>query len=322
MWTISRCSMTIPNNLRIGEIELSDSLKAADCACTRARPVLWRRAQPATFLGFVLLSGGLRRLPEENVRRFRNRLRGLRARWRQGSVRREDIERRVGAWIAHAEHANSWRLRRAIFGDGRFDPSPKPDRPPAGVCCAAAPGTTNRGTSVPPIATGTKPATGTTTTASALPARSAAGAGVLTGDAGRARERPGTVMMSESPASPLPRARGGGTSGRLASRRAAAAKENNEIQMESENQPSLRRIPPIDDQLRSRHVGGPRRTPDTTPRMQCPPTCPGGPRACRASAVPAFPDRHTCSRSWGCAPAPDGWSCSECCPRHDARPSP
>ena len=30
--------------------------------------------EPATFLGFVLLPGGYRRLPEDNVRRFRNRL--------------------------------------------------------------------------------------------------------------------------------------------------------------------------------------------------------------------------------------------------------
>ena len=39
-------------------------------------------AAPATFLGFELRPGGRRRLPEENVRRFRNRLRGLRDRWR------------------------------------------------------------------------------------------------------------------------------------------------------------------------------------------------------------------------------------------------
>ena len=85
--------------------------------------------ESAAFLGFVLLPGGYRRLPEENVRRFRNRLRSLRARWRQGGVLRQEVERRVQAWIAHAEHANSWRLRQAIFRDGWFDPSREPDRP-------------------------------------------------------------------------------------------------------------------------------------------------------------------------------------------------
>ena len=143
---------------------------------------------PAAFLGFVLLPDGRRRLPEENVRRFRNRLRGLRDRWRAGRVTREEVERRVGAWIAHAEHADTRRLRRAIFRDGWFDPSFRPSRglgrPPAGGFCAAAPGTTIRGTSAPPTATATTPETATTTTASMFPARSAAGAGALTGAPG------------------------------------------------------------------------------------------------------------------------------------------
>ena len=141
-------------------------------------------SEPATFLGFVLLAGGWRRLPEGNVRRFRNRLRGLRARWREGTVTREEVERRVGAWIAHAEHANTWRLRQAIFRDGWFDPSRGPDRPPERGCCAAAPGTTHRGTSAPRTATGTPPETGTTTPGFELSARSMAGAGRLEGRSG------------------------------------------------------------------------------------------------------------------------------------------
>ena len=140
--------------------------------------------EPAEFLGFVLLPGGRRRLPEANVRRFRNRLRSLRDRWRHGTVTREEVERRVGAWVAHAGHADTRHLRRTIFRDGSFDPSRGPDRPPASACCAAVPGTINRGTSAPPTATGTPPTTGTTTTASGLPARSTAGAGGLTGPPG------------------------------------------------------------------------------------------------------------------------------------------
>ena len=108
----------------------------------------------------------------------------FRDRWRAGRVAREEVERRVGAWVAHAGHAHTWRLRHALFRDGCFDPSREPGRPPAGGCCAAVPGTTNPGTSAPPTATGTPPATGTTTTGSALPARSAAGAGGLTGPPG------------------------------------------------------------------------------------------------------------------------------------------
>ncbi len=140
--------------------------------------------EPAEFLGFVLLPDGSRRLPEANVRRFRNRLRGLRARWREGRVTRADIEQRVGAWVAHARHANTWRLRQAIFRDGWFDPSREPDRPPAGAYCAVVPGTTNRGTSGPRTVTGTLPETGTTTPGSVSSVRSAARAGVPTGPPG------------------------------------------------------------------------------------------------------------------------------------------
>lgn len=78
--------------------------------------------EPNAFLGFVLMPGGRRALPEENVRRFRNRLRGLRDRWRAGSVTGREVADRVGAWVAHARHADTWRLRRAIFRGGWFDP--------------------------------------------------------------------------------------------------------------------------------------------------------------------------------------------------------
>jgi RNA-directed DNA polymerase len=79
-------------------------------------------AEPAGFLGFVLMPGGQRRLPEDNVARFRNRLRGLRDRWRARAVTRAEVAAKVGAWIAHAENADTWRLRQAVFGGGWFGP--------------------------------------------------------------------------------------------------------------------------------------------------------------------------------------------------------
>jgi retron-type reverse transcriptase len=80
-------------------------------------------AEPAEFLGYVLKRDGGRRLPEAAVTRFRNRLRGLRDRWRAGSVTEGEVRLRVDAWIAHAAFADTWRLRQAIFRDGWFAPS-------------------------------------------------------------------------------------------------------------------------------------------------------------------------------------------------------
>ncbi len=87
---------------------------------------------PSEFLGLMLLPDGGRRLPESNVRRFRNRLRGLRDRWRAGSVESDAVVQHIQAWIAHAEHANTWRLRHALFRGGWFDPLREPDGPPEG----------------------------------------------------------------------------------------------------------------------------------------------------------------------------------------------
>jgi RNA-directed DNA polymerase len=126
--------------------------------------------EATAFLGYVLLPGR-RRLPEDNVRRFRGRLRALRDRWRAGAAGMPEVSARVGSWIAHAEHANTWRLRHAIFRGGAFDPARGPGRSPAPTASTgAAPGTTIPGTSVRPTATGTTPETGTTTSASASPA--------------------------------------------------------------------------------------------------------------------------------------------------------
>ena len=153
---------------------------------------------PAQFLGFVLLRGAGRRLPEANVRRFRNRLRGMRDRYRHGTIEKEDVIRRVRSWVAHAEHANTWRLRQAIFRASRFDDAREPStgerngatlrttgpgHPPSAFC-AAVRGTTNHRTSAPRTGTGTPPATATTTTGSVWPARSKAGTRRLTGPRG------------------------------------------------------------------------------------------------------------------------------------------
>ena len=137
-------------------------------------------SEPAAFLGYVLMPGGWRRLPEENVRRFRNRLRGMKDRYRHGMIGKDEVLRRVRSWIAHAKHANTWRLRQSIFRavrsrgawkppawgrEGETRRAKGPVRLPTAFC-AAAPGTTNRGTFAPRTATGTTPATATTTTAS------------------------------------------------------------------------------------------------------------------------------------------------------------
>lgn len=85
------------------------------------KTVLEPTALPALFLGYVL-HPGWRALPPENVKRFRNRLNSLRDRWRQGSVTMTEVQQRIGAWLAHAQHADTWRLQQDLFLGKRFDP--------------------------------------------------------------------------------------------------------------------------------------------------------------------------------------------------------
>ena len=79
-------------------------------------------ASPSQFLGFVLLADGRRRLPDVNVTRFVNRLRQLRSRWRNGQIDRLELHQRIGAWVAHASHANTVQLRHTLFAGGWYDP--------------------------------------------------------------------------------------------------------------------------------------------------------------------------------------------------------
>jgi retron-type reverse transcriptase len=131
--------------------------------------------EPAQFLGLVLHHDARRRLPDDTVRRFRNRLRGLRDRWRAGTIELNAVDSRVGAWIAHATHADTWRLRHAIFRGGRFDPAKSLEAwtaPLVAVSSVAGPGTTLQTTSARRTATGTPPTLGTTTSGSASAVRS------------------------------------------------------------------------------------------------------------------------------------------------------
>ena len=148
-----------------------------------------RTGEATEFLGLVLLPSGLRRVPEAGIRRFRNRLRGLRARWRAGSIAEDEIRQHIQAWVAHARHADSYGLRRAIFRGGWFDPAGEPSRRPGrlpvlSALCGAVPGITTHRTSGPRTVTGTPLQTGTTTTASVLPVHADSRADAVTATSG------------------------------------------------------------------------------------------------------------------------------------------
>ncbi len=68
------------------------------------------------FCGFVLFPTH-RRLRRSSVRRFVQRIRRQREAYRNGELSLEKMSESVRCWIAHAEHGDTWRLRRRLFTD-------------------------------------------------------------------------------------------------------------------------------------------------------------------------------------------------------------
>ena len=118
------------------------------------------------LLGYLVFPNH-RRLRNDNGHRFSRRMRGFARAYAAGLIDLDDIKPSLQSWIGHAMHADTWGLRARVISSIVFRRGT--GREAAGVCCAAAPGTTNRRTSARPTATGTTPTTGTTTSASASP---------------------------------------------------------------------------------------------------------------------------------------------------------
>lgn len=78
-------------------------------------------AEPSPFLGYELAPGS-RRLVAANVARFRQRLDALRLAWHAGEVDDATVRQSISAWVAHAQHAHTVGLRRALLREGWFDP--------------------------------------------------------------------------------------------------------------------------------------------------------------------------------------------------------
>jgi retron-type reverse transcriptase len=80
---------------------------------------VYRSADGVTFLGWRIFPGK-RRLVRGNVVRFRRRLRDMQRSFGRGEIEWEQIRPRVEAWIAHASHGDTWRLRERIFSEIAF----------------------------------------------------------------------------------------------------------------------------------------------------------------------------------------------------------
>ncbi|MCW5854310.1 MAG: hypothetical protein KIT87_29850, partial [Anaerolineae bacterium] len=78
----------------------------------RAQPRPVQRGIP--FLGFVVFPDH-RRLKRSRGIAYRRHLYALYARYRRGELDRQPLDASVRAWVGHAMHGDTWRLREKLF---------------------------------------------------------------------------------------------------------------------------------------------------------------------------------------------------------------
>jgi len=82
---------------------------------TNQRTVIFPASNGIPWLGWRVLEPGRRRLTRRMVIRAARRLRQLADDRRAGACTPEQFRQRLMAWIAHAEHGDTWRLRTSLF---------------------------------------------------------------------------------------------------------------------------------------------------------------------------------------------------------------
>ncbi|MEW5718074.1 MAG: reverse transcriptase domain-containing protein [Chloroflexota bacterium] len=85
------------------------------------KSVVFPAAMGFAFLGFRVYLP-YRRLRRENVRAFVRRFRRLQYRYATGALELADLDRSAQAWIAHAAHGNTDKLRARLFRQMPFAP--------------------------------------------------------------------------------------------------------------------------------------------------------------------------------------------------------
>jgi hypothetical protein len=72
-----------------------------------------------TFLGYRIYPTHIR-INKANVNRFIHRLRSQQRAWQQGRLVLHAIQPSIQGWVAHASHADSYRLRTTLFAQRVF----------------------------------------------------------------------------------------------------------------------------------------------------------------------------------------------------------
>jgi retron-type reverse transcriptase len=99
--------------------EIADKLSELRLTLHRARAQVYPVKAGIPWLGFRVFPTH-RRLLRRNVKAFARRLRAQRDAYHAGEMSLDQIQQSVQAWIAHARHGNTYRLRQSLFRQVSF----------------------------------------------------------------------------------------------------------------------------------------------------------------------------------------------------------
>lgn len=94
--------------------EMAEHLQSLRLKLHPAKTRIFPSKTGCEFLGFYIYSN-FRKVKKGNVRLFEKKLKAMQAAFRKGVISLEQIRKSIQGWIAHAEHADSYRLREKIF---------------------------------------------------------------------------------------------------------------------------------------------------------------------------------------------------------------
>jgi hypothetical protein len=106
---------------QLGEMRarLEDFLSPLRLRIHARKSRVYRVHDGVTFLGWRVFPERLR-LVRSNVVRWRRRLKAMSKAYRAGKMQLSEATTRVRAWIAHAEHGNTWKLRTQLLRQRAF----------------------------------------------------------------------------------------------------------------------------------------------------------------------------------------------------------
>jgi retron-type reverse transcriptase len=98
---------------------IEDCLAGLRVSVHERKSRVYRCSEGFTFLGWRIFPGHTR-LVRQSVVRFRRLMSDMQTAFREGKIGRDEVRPRVQAWIGHAQHGNTWRLREQLFGQFAF----------------------------------------------------------------------------------------------------------------------------------------------------------------------------------------------------------